>query len=161
MLKNWTVLGVVAGAFALALPSNGTVLIEKSLDDLVSESEMIVRATATHRWAQASTTTDNIDTFTEFEVTEWIGGDEPTSVVVVKTPGGELDDRSVEVPGTARFLEGQDVVLFLHGDMTDLTNVVGWAQGAFHIEDGVVRQAGVPLKTFRRRLDAVIENLNF
>ena len=161
MLKNWTILGVTVAVVALALPSHGTVLIEKSLDNLVTESEMIVRATATHRWAEESRTTDSIDTFTEFQVTEWIRGEQANSLVVVKVPGGVLGDRSVAVPGVPQFLEGQDVLLFLHNDMTDLTNVVGWEQGAFHIEDGVVREVGVPVKTFRRRVDAVLENLNF
>ncbi len=145
-----------AGLLALSTTSGATVLIKKNLVDLSNEAESIVTGTVTEVWSEPAG--GSIDSYAEVQVSEWIKGDSNAATVTVKVPGGTIGDFSVEVPGTPDLRAGQELYLFLHNDTNLPTTVVGWAQGAFHVEDGVVVEVGAPLHAFERRLEAILDS---
>ena len=74
-----------------------------------------------------------IETVAEIRVTETLLG-APSPVVTVRIPGGELDGVVLTVPGAPRLTVGEQVVLF----MDDNDQIVGFNQGAFHTQGGMV-----------------------
>lgn len=156
MVMKRAALSVVVGLFTLPLASNATVLIEKSLEDLTLESTSIVIGTVTNVQVDWGTVGERIDTFAEIEVSKWIKGDTASRVVTVKTVGGQIGDVTVEVPSAPTFRAGEEMVLFLHHNFSEPTSVVGWEQGQFEVADGIVIQAGVPVRAFTRRVEAIL-----
>jgi hypothetical protein len=156
MVKKTAVLAAAFGLFALSSTSSATVLIQKNLAAVTQEADVVVSGTVTDVWAKQ--TGNRINTFAEVHVDNWVKGDNPLTTVLVKAPGGSMGDLSMEVPSAPELAPGQEVYLFLSNDFHQLTNVVGWAQGTFHVEDGVVLEAGVPVRTFERRIEAILDS---
>ncbi len=156
MVKKTAVLAAAFGLFALPSTSSATVLIQKNLAAVTQEADVVVSGTVTDVWARQ--TGNRVNTFAEVQVNNWIKGDDPLTTVLVKSPGGTLGDLSMEVPSAPALAVGQDVYLFLSNDFHQMTNVVGWAQGTFHVENGVVLEAGVPERTFERRIEAILDS---
>lgn len=73
-----------------------------------------------------------IITDTEIAVTQTIKGEVPARVTVMQ-PGGEVGDVGQKVAGTARFSDGEEVVLFLEKRGARFF-VTGLAQGKFTVQ---------------------------
>ena len=56
------------------------------------------------------------------------------------------------------FSSSDQVFLFLGNDLSEPTNVIGWEQGEFAIENGIVVEAGIPVRAFTRRVEAILAN---
>lgn len=155
---NRYVAAFITGIATLAITStaSATVLIAKNLADLTLEAESIVAGTIERVWAEASDR--GVDTFAELRVESRVKGARDESRVRIKTPGGSLGELDVEVPSAPRFSVGDEVFLFLGSDLSEPTNVIGWEQGTFSIENGMVVEAGMPLRAFVRRIQAILEN---
>ncbi len=156
MRKKTALAAALTGLFALSTASNATVLIKKTLVDLAGDADLILSGSVTEVWSEQSG--ESISTYADVQVIDLLKGDVESGTVTVKVPGGAIGDLSIEVPGTPELLKDQEVYLFLSDDMGKLTNVVGWAQGAFHVEDGVVLEAGVPQRAFERRVEAILDS---
>lgn len=71
-------------------------------------------------------------TDTRFRVLESEKGYLP-AVIVVRQPGGKLQNIHSHVEGSPEFRPGEEVFLFLYGKPGKQFNVVGWSQGTFRI----------------------------
>ncbi|MAE70407.1 MAG: hypothetical protein CME06_08075 [Gemmatimonadetes bacterium] len=154
MRKKTALAAAVTGLLALSTASNATVLIKKTLVDLAGDADLILSGTVTEVWSEQDGA--SISTYADVQVIDLLKGASESEIVTVKVPGGAVGDLSMAVPGTPELSENQEVYLFLKNEMGTLTNVVGWAQGAFHVEDGVVLEVGVPQRAFERRVEAIL-----
>jgi hypothetical protein len=60
----------------------------------------------------------------------------------------------METHGTATFVVGDELILFLLDDMTYESNVLGWEQGRFNINDGLVVQNGKTVEGFIAEIES-------
>lgn len=158
MVKKTALAAAAIGLLALPMSSSATVLIKKSIAEMAYESPLIISGDIVDAWADDSGGT--ISSFAVVDIEESFKGATTSPTVLVKMPGGQIGDLSVEVPSSPDLRVGDQVYLFLNNDYSGLTNVVGWAQGTFHVEDGVVVEANIPTRLFERRLEAVLEQLD-
>jgi hypothetical protein len=96
----------------LASSALATVVASESVEEMTRAAPLIVRGTARRSMAAFDPGERRIWTWTEVVVTEALKGRAPGSVLV-KQPGGEVGGLGQHVSGAARFVEGEDCVLFL------------------------------------------------
>ncbi len=96
----------------LSFVASATVVVYETIDDMARRVPVIVRGKVTRSVAGWDDHKRRIWTWTEVMVSESIKG-KTGAVVLVKQPGGEVDGIGQAVAGTARFVEGEDCVLFL------------------------------------------------
>lgn len=127
---------LVALLFTLA-PAAGfaTVVRAATLEQLAAQTPVIVRARVGQQQARWDDGRSRIHTFTEVLVTEALKGDVPKSLMV-RQPGGVVDELGQHVDGAARFTQGEDVVLFLEAPADDASVFVvsGLASGKVKLE---------------------------
>ncbi|MFZ5469292.1 MAG: hypothetical protein ACOZIN_07625 [Myxococcota bacterium] len=104
------------GAAALMLfagaTASATVVIAQSIEEMAQATPLIVRGTVGQiqvRWDEEHR---RIHTYAEVVVKEALKGKAPQSLLV-RQPGGIVGEIGQMVSGTARFTEGEEVVLFL------------------------------------------------
>ncbi|HJQ38411.1 MAG TPA: hypothetical protein VKB93_14835 [Thermoanaerobaculia bacterium] len=118
MLKHFLLLILLAPA-ALA-----TTFIVPTDEEMVGRADAIVIARAERHWVDES---PEIQTIYELRIERTIkGSPRAAELLRIVSPGGQLKDRGVYVPGAARFADGERALLFLtldHGRWmtTDLT----------------------------------------
>lgn len=117
-----------------ASPADATVARQVSRAELVSLSDVVVRATVLEvrsAWNQDQT---QILSFTRLQVTEYLKGS-GSSELVLRQFGGEVDGLVSHIAGDPRFQAGQDVVLFLRqGD--GVSFLTAMAQSAYFVQAG-------------------------
>jgi hypothetical protein len=160
MFKIKALSAAVVALAALPPCASATVLIEKTLEELTLEADAVVMGTVSEVWTAREAATDLVRSYAELEVSRWVKGENAGNRVVANTVGGDVGELSVSVPGAPRFLEGEQMLLFLGSKNTTLTNVVGWQQGALHIRDGLVVETGAPVGAFLRRVEAILDGAN-
>lgn len=123
--------GLLAAGLLLPHAATSSTVAALSVDGLALRSDRVVRARVT----AAEPYRDRlVRSRVKLEVLEdWRGSGDAT--VVLDQPGGVLPDGGTIVFGMPRFVEGDEVVLFL-GDGPLGPRVVGLAQGAFRVEAG-------------------------
>jgi len=109
----------------------GTTLARMSVAQMTHAARNIVRA----RCLANSTAWDagEIWTFTTFEVDENWKGTLRDKHVVVRLLGGTLGGLTSSVSGVPRFVQGEDVILFLEPTARGDFSVVSWMQGTFRV----------------------------
>ena len=121
----------VVTTLALSLTVAGATLERLSLDEMTQKSTAIVRAKAVS--SVTSFVGSTIYTKTQFQVLErWKGPEAAT--VEVSEPGGTVGTRNQNYSGVPRFVNGQEVVLFLWTGPSGRTQVIGLTQGVFQVE---------------------------
>lgn len=118
------------GIVLIAIVANATTLVHLRFQELVSYSSAIARV----QCMGSDTRMENgeIWTDTRFRVIESQKGTLPATIVV-RQPGGKLQNLHSHVEGTPEFRTGEEVFLFLSGKPGKQFNVVGWSQGTFRI----------------------------
>jgi hypothetical protein len=144
---------------ALSPAALATTFVVPTDDEMVARADAIVIARAEGHWVDMAR---DIETVYEMRIERTIkGSPRAQELLRIVSPGGELEDRGVSVPGAPRFANGERALLFLtydHGrwmttDLTlgkfrfvtatlgehvlvrDLEDVVGWDRsGAPHVE---------------------------
>lgn len=116
----------------------GTSFIERPFPESVKDAPIIVRGkagTSYSDWARNDDQSRRIYTFTEIQVDEAIkGGFGNQRSVIVRELGGEKDGLGMQVPGTAKFQRGEDVVVFLGRRNEDGSyNVRGMSMGKYNV----------------------------
>lgn len=156
MMKKSLGLGLVGAAVALlaSASASATVMIEYSLEDLVTGADAIVHATVVRNGVRMSVDDDSMvpETITTLRVHEWIagpGGDE----VQIRELGGQWQDRGLRYDGTPTYAVGDEVVLFLErrDEAPYDLRTFGMVQGKFLVRHGL---GGVPT-TVRRDLAGI------
>jgi len=102
-------LALLVGA-ALLVGTAGLTVKKATVDELVESSHLILHA----RVASSSSQWEgnNIYTYTQLDVIEPMKGS-PTERVTVKQLGGRVEQDALEVPGSPKLEQGEEVVLFL------------------------------------------------
>jgi len=135
---------LAAGVF-FATATAQTVVREASLEALVDQSEIVVRATADESQPVTSEDGRQIHTVTRVTVRESLKG-EALETLEVRTPGGTVGEITQVVHGAPRLEKGEEVVLFLQRAAPGTRRFVvhGLSQGKFKV---VKDQTGAPVVT--------------
>lgn len=121
-----------AGALLLPLIASATVVMELTVEEMTARAALVVRGTV--QGSKAVQVDGSIWTLTTITVTEKLKG-AGTARITVKQPGGVVAGIRQAVSGTARFTEGDDVVLFLEPtNEAQVYLVQGLAAGSVSLE---------------------------
>ncbi len=115
----------------------GTLVIRLTKADLVKKAHTILTGqvlTMRSEWNDDKTI---IYSYIKVVVNEVIKGSLSDGIVVLKQPGGQVDDVVMKDIGSPQFSEGEDVVLFLI-QVEDYFQVLGLAQGKFTVVRDIV-----------------------
>lgn len=112
-----------AGALALAAamaspPARATIIVPQSVEEMTYRATAVVRAVPIAGSTLSFVNTDGvIVTQLNFTVLEVLGGDPgPGSQITVEILGGSVGDETLTIDQNSRFVEGEQVVLFLCRD---------------------------------------------
>ena len=141
--------------FTFAGPASA-VVEPMTLAELISKAETIVRGTVSKiepHWNEDKTM---IYTTVTLTVQSYLKGETTASQVSIEVPGGTVDGLTLWVSDTPKFEEGQEVIVFLR---KEYFQVVGWFQGKYTIEDGVVVEKGMPVELFTAQIRAILQGV--
>ncbi len=129
-----TARSLVLALALLPVAASATVVLQLSLEELTTRAPLVVRGTV-ERSQSAGRADGSIWTSTSLIVTETLKG-VGISKVTLKQPGGDFGDLNQSVTGTAKFTEGEDVVVFLEPsvDEKNVYVVLGMASGKVGFE---------------------------
>ena len=130
----------------LALPAHATTVVPPKFEELVNESDYIVRAvvkSVTSEWREKQGQR-HIFTFVELEVLEVIHGT-PPQPLVLEMLGGQVGDEAMVVQGVPRFEVGQEDILFVRGNGRQFYPLTA----AMHGRYPVMREKGKPAHVAR------------
>lgn len=116
----------------LLLPVSGgaTTLLYKGFEDLTLEAEaVVIGKVATVEAAESPN--KEIYTYVTFDLVDSLHGIPQGNQVVLRFFGGAFGEDVVEVHGAPLFTVGEQVLMFLAGNTTEIVPVVGWTQGIF------------------------------
>lgn len=123
---------VVAAMAGLLAAAAAAVAPRMTAEELVTQSEVIVRGHVTRSWTAWDSKHKYIWTHYEVAVAEMLRGPlAPT--ITVSEPGGSLDGVNMQTSGTLPFASGEDAVLFLYRTPIGYWRVVGGPQGKFTV----------------------------
>jgi hypothetical protein len=138
--RDWkTEIAGLSLALLLAGSASALSVVPLSLGDLVKQSDLVVEArmlTGHADWSGAPGASV-VFTYWEPQLLDTIKGAAP-SRFLVRVPGGQVDDRTLTVPGAPRFGFRQEAVLFLkrteevRGGLS-VYEILGWEQGAWPV----------------------------
>lgn len=112
--------------------ASATVIVPAELKEIIAGSEVIAYARVTDVRAEWADGRRWIDTVVTAEVVSYLKGG-PQETITFKVPGGKLGRyRSVFV-GAPIFARGDEAVLFLKPNGSDLPDVFGVNQGVFRV----------------------------
>ncbi len=155
-------LGVLTAFLAMLFlpfsPGEATTLLKVDLDELVYRADIIVIGSAQESICRWDSNRERIYTYTRIVVDEVIKGDSRLVETFVKVPGGDLDGISMDVLETALLTESGHYILFLYSRAEDyMSNVVGWRQGQFTIENGIILENQKPADEFIAEIQAMVD----
>lgn len=144
--------------FVLGLwPSlSGTTIIPPTFDELVGQSDYVVRVVITSVAPERRPSVDHpgstyIMSRVAVETREVLKG-QPPSPLVLEMLGGKIGDEQLVVQGAPRLAVGEEHILFVRGNSRVISPFVGLGHGAYRIErdpqsgaDRVLRANGRPL----------------
>ena len=131
-------------AALLAAPAFATTIKKMDLQELVKVSDAIAQGTVESietRWEDKS-----IYTYTSIRVDESIKGG-PRRAYLVRHAGGTIGALTLDAPGTPKFNQGDQVIVFLRDRKDGTYDVVGLGQGKYDIvnNSAVTNVAGLTL----------------
>jgi hypothetical protein len=129
--------GVVAWAAiaSLLLPTcaAATTVVPPEFEELVNESDYIVRATVKSvRSEYSSPGSKMIVSYVELDVKEVITGS-PPSPLVLRMLGGRMGDNRMVVSGAPEFVVGDEDILFVKGNGKNFTPLTAMMHGRYPI----------------------------
>jgi hypothetical protein len=131
-------------AAVLASPALASTVKKMDLQELVKVSDAIAQGTVESietRWEDQA-----IYTYTSIRVDESIKGG-PRRAYLLRHPGGKIGALNADVPGTPKFKQGDQVIVFLRDRKDGTYDVVGLGQGKYDILNNfaVTNVAGLTL----------------
>lgn len=144
MMRRVAVLSFLAFLAVGSEPAWATIVVPMTLEDMSRGCTAAIRGrVVTHRsqWDEAHR---KIHSYTEIEVLETlVGASAAGTRMTVRTLGGVVGEIGMNVAGSARFVEGEEVVVFVRRDRLDEARfvVMGMSQGKFRVD----RQGPVPM----------------
>jgi len=123
---------VAAALAGLLAAASAAVAPRMTAEELVTQSELILRGHVTRSWTAWDSKHKFIWTHYEIAVGEMLRGPQGATVVVSE-PGGSLDGVNMQTSGTLPFAASEDAVLFLYRTPIGYWRVVGGPQGKFTV----------------------------
>ncbi|MCA9563499.1 MAG: hypothetical protein KC561_08415 [Myxococcales bacterium] len=137
----WLATTIVA-LFA-ASTASATTMVYRSIDELTTMSDAVVRVTVLN--SRTYWTDETMKTEWEVRVDEVFRGEAPATLTI-RQLGGELDGYSVHIPGDARFSEGESAVVFLvERDGMYFLTAMGQAKMSLSVIDPPVTSTQTPV----------------
>ncbi|MEO7144239.1 MAG: hypothetical protein ABI165_12150 [Bryobacteraceae bacterium] len=106
-----------------------------SVDELVAQSDTIVRGKVIRSWGAMDSENRFIWTHYEVRVSTTLKG-QPGATVVIGEPGGTLNGVTLLVPGATHYEAGEEVALFLYRTPIGYLRTTNYGQGKFTISTG-------------------------
>ena len=120
-------------ALVFAATATATTMIKLSLKDLAKKSDAIVLARVEDQVSRYEQNKE-IYTYYTLRVLEPVKGAKNEQTITIRQIGGIVDNIASVVPGTPRFRNGEEVVVFLtQKDATGYPWVMGLQQGKFSV----------------------------
>lgn len=156
-MKKMRLAGVCTWLFALlAIPLVGLgVLRDLNLADLVAGADWIVSGHVVQKESRWNDARDYIYSYVTISVNEYWKNPLRDSEIVVQVPGGSVDEITQQVSDTPEFFAGENVVLFLF-DQEGNKWVYGWQAGKYTVQDGQVRELGIPLSELKSQVSTIL-----
>ena len=137
--KKGTLWGAAGLSLALAClavvpQANATTMIYRSIEELAQRSALVVEGTVTGSETYAGDE-GRITTRWTVKVARTLRG-QPAAEVRFEQWAGTLGDITTQIPGDARFTQGERVVLFLRGDSPEKMYLTAMGQAKFTIHGG-------------------------
>lgn len=137
--KKGTLWGAAGLSLALAClavvpQANATTMIYRSIEELAQRSALVVEGTVTGSETYAGDE-GRITTRWTVKVARTLRG-QPAAEVRFVQWAGTLGDITTQIPGDARFTQGERVVLFLRGDSPEKMYLTAMGQAKFTIHGG-------------------------
>jgi hypothetical protein len=137
----------------LTLPGRSMTVVPPTFDELVAESDQVIRVAVISTEARLETTPGGpvICTYVHCQVLRTLKG-EKNSVLSLRIVGGQIGNAKLSVPGIPQFVPGERSVLFLQKNGKSLCPIVGAGHGRFLFapdaaagEERVLRDKHAPL----------------
>ncbi len=137
---------VGVAALLMAMPAGALSVVQRSFDELVSLSELVLVGTVRELHSGYDTPDRNIiHTQVILSDLEVVKGRLDTAQYTLRITGGQVGDRIDVYPGLPQFHPGQRYVLFIRGNFRDFFPVVGIQQGVYQVlKDGAGREVVLP-----------------
>jgi hypothetical protein len=143
-------MGLLALALTLGtVDSQATTVLLLTRQQLVQQSDLVVRATPGQpesRWNKERTL---ITTSTRLQVRSFLKGSGPKELVLEQL-GGKVGEDALVLPGDAQLTPGEDVVLFLRNGEQGAVNLTALAQAAYHVHGDKVQRDLSGLQVMRK-----------
>src|SRR5262245_13030502 len=123
---------IIALLAAVPAAARATVLVPIEFRQLVTIASAIVHGRVVDVRADWVEGRRAFDTFLTIEADEYFKGG-PGGTVLVRVPGGQIGRYRTIFVGAPEFQRGDEVVLFLRGNLTRGAVIVGLSQGAFRV----------------------------
>ncbi|HVU25954.1 MAG TPA: hypothetical protein VHE13_17620 [Opitutus sp.] len=145
--------GLLLANLVAPTPARATTVLPPTFDELVNNSDYIVRARtkAVTAEKQQSAHGAKIYTEVELEIVDVVGGTPPAQVTL-RFLGGRVGDEQMIIEGMPRFHVGDEDILFVSGNGRSIAPLYGMMHGRFPVrtdrESGrkyVTRANGAPL----------------
>ena len=127
-------LSLALACLAVVPQANATTMIYRSIEELAQRSALVVEGTVTGSETYAGDE-GRITTRWTVKVARTLRG-QPVAEVRFEQWAGTLGDITTQIPGDARFTQGERVVLFLRGDSPEKMFLTAMGQAKFTIHGG-------------------------
>lgn len=135
------VLLLVFALLAISLPGRATTVVPPEFDELVRQSDYVVRAKVTavnSDWKERNGHRV-IMTFVTLEILEEIAGDAPDKPVL-EMLGGQIGTHKMILEGAPRFEVGDEDILFVRGNGRQVSPLTAMMHGRYRIVHDVAAQ---------------------
>mgnify|MGYP005841120653 CR=1 FL=1 len=133
LLKSKIIL-VILGVLFVTQTATGLTIKEASLEELTSESVLVVRGTIVEQFSQWDADHRNIYTYNTMEIQQVLRGNISSETVMVRELGGTVGEVTAEVNGLRYLNTGDDVILFLREtDENNVYKIHSFTLGKFNI----------------------------
>lgn len=136
-MKKFKFLPIVAGLLAGAASGLATTVIPPSFDQLVDQAEVIFRGKVTNVTAQwiGEGADRHIVSYVSFKVKDAIKG-APGETYTLRTFGGTVDNETMTIGDGPKFEVGDEDILFVENNGSQVVPLVGIMHGQFHVRKG-------------------------
>jgi len=158
MKARYVLLIMVLFLLAAVYAPASAIVIKKELPQLSQEASSVIMGRVVSMESKWEADRSIINTYVTIRVREHIKGAPTKSDVVVRVPGGEVDDMGLYISEAPWFEPNQEVIVFLTPESRGAHSVVGWYQGKFTIENGRVEELDLPVAEVENYIKGGIPN---
>ncbi|MSV27505.1 MAG: hypothetical protein EXQ52_01990 [Bryobacterales bacterium] len=117
---------------------DAAVVPEMSLEELTTQSQIIVHGRVLRSWSEWDAKHQNIWTHHEIEVLDRLSGS-VQKTVVASEPGGTVDGLTMRISGEVPYAPREEVLVFLYRTPIGYLRATGYGQGKYTIHGARIR----------------------